>query len=90
MDKKCTTYFKSKDELEKLHTKQLLNLLRGFQSTYSGCDYCRYRDECIKEEESYRILIKEILATHVHIFSIKKKQKHLGKKELRLGNRLYK
>ena len=67
---KCKHYYKTREELEKLHTKQLLRLRIQRIDYPSGiCDYgsCPYWKGCLQEYDNYHALIKEILATRPHI-----------------------
>lgn len=76
--------FLSKEELEKLHTKQLLNNRVFYYLPSNDCDYCRHGEECKKEAEEYRALIKNILAIRPHILN-KQESKALRKKRIKQG-----
>lgn len=71
---------KTKVELSKLHTKQLLNHLRN---TYSWGDY-EWEDKDYKARDEYQELIKSILATREHV-PTKKESKALRKAKIKKG-----
>lgn len=71
---------KTKEELSKLHTKQLLNHLRN---TYSWGDY-EWEDRDYEARDEYQKLIKSILATREHVPS-KKESKALRKAKIKKG-----
>lgn len=77
-------YFLTKEELEKLHTKQLLNIRVFYSLPSNDCDYCIYKKECRKEAEEYRTLIKKVLATRPHV-SNKKESKAIRKEKIKRG-----
>ena len=83
---KCKHNFRTREELEKLHTKQLLN---SRITHYPRCeDYhyntCRYWGECKKEFDDFNKLVKEILATRPHIPN-KKESKAIRKERIKRG-----
>lgn len=83
---KCEHNFRTREELEKLHTKQLL---RSRITHYPRCDNyyydrCRYWTECKKEFDDFNKLVKEILATREHIPN-KHESKMLRKERIKRG-----
>ena len=83
-EEKCKFNYETKEELEMLHTKQLLNMRLYHTLPYDDCNYCKYKDECKKEFENYRSLIKEVLATRPHITN-KKESKAIRKERIKKG-----
>ena len=85
--KKCKHYYETKEQLEKLHTKQLLKLKIKRISYPSGiCDYghCPYREECLQEYNNFHGLIKEILTKRPHIPN-KQESKAIRKAKIKKG-----
>ena len=75
-------------DLEKLHTKQLLNKKRGLYLAGDFCrDYCGDCDECnqcMQNEKFNKEILKSILATREHILN-KKESKELRKARIKKG-----
>lgn len=71
LNKRKGCFFNSiqKEELEKLHTKQLLNMLRQTNRIhfYEYCCDCEDYYNCKKNYTKYISMLKEILATRPHI-----------------------
>ena len=75
-------------ELEKLHTKQLLNKKRGLyvagdfcRDCCGDCDECK---QCMQNEKFNKEILKSILATREHILN-KKESKELRKAKIKKG-----
>ena len=85
-DTKCKHNFRTREELEKLHTKQLLN---SRITHYPRCDNyyyspCSYWAECKKEFDDFNKLVKEILATRPHVPN-KQESKAIRKAKIKKG-----
>ena len=85
------TYAYTQDEikdLEKLHTKQLLNKKRGLYLAGDVCqDCCGYLkecDDCFKNFYFNLDILKSILSTREHILN-KKESKELRKAKIKKG-----
>ena len=59
------------EDLQKLHTKQLLNLLRGIRKGNWECEYCKNKI-CNKNRD----IIKQLLSTRPHIMNKKESKEH--------------
>lgn len=80
----CIHAVSSRDELEKLHTKQLL---RSRVHTTYPCStdiQCPHYKECKRALKEEQALIKEILATREHIPN-KQESKMLRKERIKRG-----
>ena len=74
----------TREELEKLHTKQLLD--RRIFSTYPCYSdiQCPHYAECMRGLEEEQALIKEILTTRPHVPN-KKESKRIRKEKIKRG-----
>ena len=80
----CVHKVSTREELEKLHTKQLL---RSRVHTTYPCStdiQCPHYKECKRALEEEQALIKEILATREHIPN-KKESKQIRKERIKRG-----
>ena len=80
----CVHTVSTREELEKLHTKQLLKF--RIHSTYpcSNDIQCPHYIECTRALEAEQALIKEILATREHIPN-KRESKQIRKERIKRG-----
>lgn len=82
---KCKHEFQTREELEKLHTKQLLrNRITHYPNGCCDYGYCPYLAECRKEYDDFHDLVKKILATRPHIPN-KKESKAIRKQKIKRG-----
>lgn len=51
----------NKEDLEKLHTKQLLNKLNEQRFGSFDCEFCPYDSICFKTATKNKMMLKEIL-----------------------------
>ena len=77
--KDCIIPVWNKNELEKLHTKQLLKLRHGGllewqDSSGSCCELCEYGEKCIANIKQNKIIVKSILAAREHVLNKKESQ----------------
>lgn len=81
---KCIISHLERETLEKLHTKQLLNRLRGHYLSTSCYEYCKNASICSKINRENIELIKDILKDRPHILN-KKESKELRKARIKKG-----
>lgn len=79
----CIDYYK-KENLEKLHTKQLLKMRKSNYIYLDMCECCNHRIECLRIKEYNKRLLKEILSTRPHIMN-KKESKAYRKAKIHEG-----
>lgn len=77
--KDCIIHVWNKNELEKLHTKQLLKLRHGGllewqDSSGSCCELCEYGEKCMANIKQNKTTVKSILATREHVLNKKESQ----------------
>lgn len=74
----------NKEDLEKLHTKQLLNKLNEQRFGSFDCEFCPYDSICFKTATKNKMMLKEILKTRPHIMS-KKESREYRKAKIKKG-----
>lgn len=82
----CIITHLNKNDLEKLHTKQLLKKLRGHNiclSTYCY-EYCKNSSICSKIKDENVALLRDILKNRPHVPN-KKESKELRKARIKKG-----
>jgi hypothetical protein len=73
-----------KEDLEHLHTKQLLDKLNEQRYSSYDCEFCPNTSRCYKIARENRNILKAILKTRPHVMS-KKESKEYRKAKIKKG-----